>query len=116
MIYLAQPYTHPNPEIKQWRYEAALRITADYTKLDFLIYSPIVHYHNVALQYKLPGDFLFWRELNFRALERCSEIWILTIPGWEDSLGLRAEIREAVRLNIPATYLNEDARRVGRKA
>ena len=112
MIYLAQPYTDPRPEIRNYRYDAALKVTADYTRLGFLIYSPIVHYHNVAVRHNLPGDFQFWRQLNFEALERCSEIWILPLEGWEKSLGLRAEIREAARLNLPPTYLEEDAKRL----
>lgn len=113
MIYLAQPYTHPDPAVRAKRYDAALHVTADYTKLGFLIYSPIVHYHNVALRHNLPSDFHFWRVLNFSALARCNEIWILPLTDWEKSLGLKAEIREAIRLNIPATYLKEDARRFG---
>ncbi len=112
MIYLAQPYTDPDTRVRESRYDAALRVTADYTKLGFLIYSPIVHYHNIAVRFHLPGDFTFWRELNFRALSRCSEIWILPLEGWEKSLGLRAEIREAARLNLQPTYLEEDALRL----
>lgn len=112
MIYLAQPYTDPNPSVREKRYDAAVRVVADYTKLGFLVYSPICMYHNVALRHKLPVDFSFWRQLNFDALARCYEIWILPLEGWEKSLGLKAEIREAARLNIPATYLEEDARRL----
>ena len=112
MIYLAQPYTDPKPLVMEKRYDAALQIVAEYTKLGFLIYSPIVHYHNVALRYSMPVDFTFWRQLNFEALARCTEIWILPLPGWEKSLGLRAEIKEAIWLNLPATYLEEDATRL----
>jgi len=115
VIYLAQPYTDPDHSVRERRYIAALHLVADYTKLGFLIYSPIVHYHNVAVKHNLPKDFMFWRELNFAALARCGEIWIAPMPGWEKSLGLKAEIREAIRLNIPATYLHEDVKRLGLK-
>lgn len=113
MIYLAQPYTHKDSAIRDARYRAALRIVADYTKMEFLIYSPIVHYHNVALAYDLPVEFDFWRTLNFEALKRCNEIWILPLTGWETSAGLRAEIKEAQRLYKRDTYLWEDAKRLG---
>lgn len=112
MIYLAQPYTHPEKSVRNYRYNAALHICADYTKMGFLIYSPIIHYHNVAERFHLPTDFPFWRELNFSALARCDEIWVFPLEGWDKSLGLKAEIREAARLNIPPTYLHEDAQRL----
>jgi hypothetical protein len=112
MIYLAQPYTDPDPHVREKRFNDAVTVLADYTKLGFFIYSPIVHYHHVALRHNMPVDFSFWRELNFLALARCAEIWILPLAGHDKSLGLKAEIREAVRLNIPATYLEEDARRL----
>lgn len=113
MIYLAQPYTDPDKAIREKRYNAALQIVADYTRLEFLIYSPIVHYHPVAVRHNLPGDFSFWRQLNFDALERCTEIWVLPLKGWEASLGLRAEIQRARKLGLQQTVLNEDVRRYG---
>lgn len=114
MIYLAQPYSHPDPLVRQRRYNAGLEIAAHYTKLEFLIYSPIVHYHEMANRYRMPTDFSFWRELNFGVLERCDEIWILPIKGWDESLGLAAERKFAAKNHKQITILHEDAKRLNK--
>jgi len=113
MIYLAQPYTHKDPDIMELRYKAALRIVADYTRMEFLIYSPIVHYHNVAKHHNLPCHFDFWRELNLAAISRCTEVWVLPLKNWEKSLGVKAEVKHAEQAYKQITYLWEDARRLG---
>lgn len=95
------------------RYRAALRIVADYSRMDFTIYSPIAHYHNVAANYDLPTSFDFWQQRNFDVLRKCDEVWILPLKGWEASVGLTGERREAKRRYKKITYLWEDAKRLG---
>ena len=66
MIYLAQPYSDPDPLVRHGRYLAGLEACAHYTSR--FPYSPVVHWHNVAESFNLPGDFEHWRELNFHFL------------------------------------------------
>lgn len=92
MIYLASPYSHPDPLIMKTRFLLAEEVTACYTRRGVHVYSPIVHYHEMAAKYKFPSDFEFWRKLNFDMLRRADELWVLEIPGWKESKGVTAEI------------------------
>lgn len=92
MIYLASPYSHPEPLVMKTRFLLAEQTTALYTKKGAHVYSPIVHYHEMAAKYKFPTDFEFWKKINMDMLRRAEEMWVLDIPGWMESVGVQAEI------------------------
>lgn len=93
MIYLASPYSHPDPLIMKTRFLLAEQTVAVYTRVGAHVYSPIVHYHELAGKYKLPTDFQFWRRINMDMLRLAADMWVLDIPGWESSAGVQAEIK-----------------------
>lgn len=64
-------------------------------------YSPIVHCHELAKIAELPKTAEFWEKYNFAMLERADALWVLMLPGWEDSKGCAAEAQEASRLKKP---------------
>lgn len=92
MIYLASPYTAGQSDIMQARYEAARSRAADFISRGFMIYSPIVHCHDLAACHKLPRDFLFWRTYNLHFLALADQLWVLMLPGWNTSRGVTAEV------------------------
>jgi len=106
MIYLAQPYSHPDPTIVQTRYEIAL----EYCNLlrDRHPYSPIVHWHNVASKHDLPTDAAFWRKYNYHMLSLASSLYILRMPGWEQSEGLANEVKYCLEKNISTRMIFTD--------
>jgi hypothetical protein len=59
MIYLCSPYTHPDPAVREARYEAACRTAAHLMRSGKIVFSPIAHSHGIA-QYGLPKDWSFW--------------------------------------------------------
>ena len=56
------------------------------------IFSPIVHWHETAEQYDLPTDAEWWRKMNFDAINRCDGMYLLAMPGWEESKGVQMEM------------------------
>jgi len=96
MIYLASPYTHEYPEIMQMRYEFVLDITAHLMKQGCVVFSPIVHCHNIAIKHDLPRDFKFWQRYNEAAIDSCFGFMIAAIDGWKESTGIRSEYDFAV--------------------
>ena len=50
MIYVASPYTHEDPAVREERYLAALRYTAKLLANKRWCFSPIVHCHDLALR------------------------------------------------------------------
>jgi len=48
LIYLASPYSHPDPSVRQERYEAACKATAAMMRQGYHVYSPIAATHPPA--------------------------------------------------------------------
>lgn len=105
MIYLASPYTHPDPQVVQSRFLSAMQYTADCLCAKEFIYSPIVHCHELATRHTLPTDFDFWKSYNFHMLGRADELRVLMLDGWETSKGVSAEIMLAQELGIKTVYV-----------
>jgi len=105
-IYLASPYTHPDKSVMEDRYNAALRAVVKLLKGRQWVYSPIIHCHPLAVAYDLPRSHLFWLDYNRAMLAEASEMRVLMLEGWQESLGVGAEIEMATELAIPFFYWN----------
>lgn len=94
-IYLAGPYSHPDPEIRRMRFEALNAAAATIMGEGHIVFSPISHSHPIAVQCGLPKGFEFWSEWNKSFIDWCDEVWIADLPGRHESIGLAAEIEYA---------------------
>lgn len=103
IVYLASPYSHPDPRIREERYGHASYMAAMLMRDGRLVYSPIVHSHPLT-RLGLPTTWDYWRTLDEAMLSRCQELLVLTLDGWENSEGVMAEIRLARKLGIPVRY------------
>lgn len=103
MIYLASPYSHPDPAVRQRRFEAACEYTARLMNAGLLVFSPVVHSHPLVA-YGLPTDWEYWRRLDVAHLDRCERMMVLKLDGWRESVGVEAEIAVAVDRGIPVEY------------
>lgn len=101
MIYLASPYTAANPITMETRYLEACAAVAAFTDERTTIYSPIAHYHVVAKFGELPTDFAFWSRHNRHMLNLAEALWVLALPGWQDSVGVTAELEYAAEIYRP---------------
>lgn len=106
MIYLASPYTHDNPFVRQDRFEAACRKAAELLESGKNVFSPIAHSVPIQTHGTLAVcDWNFWRRFDFEMLSKCDVLYVLTLPGWEASTGVLAEIQEAARLHINVLFI-----------
>ncbi len=106
MIYLASPYTHENPAVRQTRFEQVCRATAYLMRRGHHVFSPIAHSHPVAEHGALPTDFGYWEAYDREMIHGCAEVWVLRLDGWESSRGVAAEIALADELDKPIRYLD----------
>lgn len=104
MIYLASPYSHPDPAVREERYRAACRAAAALLLAGQPVFSPIAHSHPL-MDYGLPADWAFWQRYDRELLARCDEVVLLLLAGWRESVGVRDELRIARELGKPVQYL-----------
>lgn len=105
LTYLACPYTHPDPAVREARFHAANLATSQLSMAGEKVFSPISQSHPVALAGGLPTDWEYWADFDTAILEICCRIVVLALPGWQESKGVQAEIAIAERLGIPMELL-----------
>jgi len=110
MIYLACAYTDASAHIMDVRYEHALKYTALLLKQGHIIYSPVVHCHELAKTYDLPKDAAFWSKYNFAMLKLAHALWIIDDDDerWRLSSGVGMERAFADIMQIPAWVIRID--------
>jgi hypothetical protein len=104
-IYLAVPYSDPNPLVKATRFEMVNEVAAKLMGDGKYVFSPISHTHPIALAGDLPGEWQFWEGYDRRILSFCTKIVVLKLDGWENSKGVNAEIKIGQELGIPVEYV-----------
>lgn len=107
LTYLACPYTHPDPAVRQARFEASNRAAAKLLRSGDIVYSPISHSHPIALQATLPTDWAFWERFDRAYIFLSNKIVVLTLDGWRESRGVTAEINLAKSIGLPVQYIND---------
>jgi hypothetical protein len=70
-----------------------------------VVFSPLSH--SVSISDSVTFSHEFWMSQDLPILRRCDEILVLGLHGWHDSLGVRAEMFEAMTYKIPITLINE---------
>lgn len=104
LVYLASPYSHPNAEVRDLRFREVNRVAGDLVRLGMQVYSPISHSHAMATEGDLPKSWLFWRAHCYAILRACSRVVVLMQNGWEESVGVQAEIAIAREMGLPVEY------------
>lgn len=104
--YLASPYTHPDPSVREHRYFEALRALGWLYKHGFNVHSSIVQNHPLAVLKNLPDDINFWRDYNRAMIRFSAGVFILMLEGWRESAGIKEEIEFANFLGVKITGIN----------
>lgn len=107
MMYLAAPYSHSDPAVRERRFQTVSHVAADLVRAGHRVFSPISHSHPIAV-HGLPGDWAFWEPFDRRMLRTCDELVVLMLDGWRESKGVQAEIDLAIEMDLPIRYLAPD--------
>lgn len=101
--YLASPYSHPDEEVREQRAKNISRVAGTLMCHGFKIFCPIAHSH--MIQTNTEGldctEWHFWREHDIDQLKDCDELWIVMLEGWLKSVGIKGEIKYAMKNNMP---------------
>lgn len=115
LIYLASPYSHPDPRVREQRFEAVVRASVRLmVETGAIVYSPIAASHPIAKASggSVRGDWRAWAELDRAIIAACSSVYVLALPGWEASEGVEEEIGIAHDLDIPVLMLAPEEREI----
>lgn len=102
-IYLASPYSHADPAVRQQRFEAACKKAAEYLNEGQAVFAPIPHSHPIAdhMEDAKRMDFDIWMQADLPILRYATELHVLCLDGWRESRGVTREIEYADLLGIP---------------
>lgn len=95
VIYLACPYTHPDPAVRKARFDTATAVAADLIRAGHIVYSPITMTHPIDVVLAGASNTLgsdYWVAFDEAFMEMCSEMIVVQAEGWESSSGIRREI------------------------
>ena len=108
MIYLCCPYSHPDPAIHDHRFRTACRAAAKLMRVGVVVFSPLSHSVPIVEHGGLDGTtHEFWMSVDLPLLQRCDELLVVALEGWQESLGVREEIFQAMALRKPITLIDE---------
>lgn len=103
MIYLAAPYSDPDPTVRIGRFNQVCKKALELMETGKVVFSPISHSHPID-----PDNakgYEFWMHQDLNILDKCRTLYVYKLPGWEESKGLKSEIGYAEEVGIPTVYL-----------
>ena len=104
-VYLASPYNHPDETVKKARVKNVTKAAFELFKQGVYVFSPLTHnvpLIDLGLENRWEGG---WESYDLGMLARMDGLYVLMVPGWEESRGVRAEIAHATELGLPIEYL-----------
>ena len=111
-IYLASPYSHRDPAVRQMRYDLACAAAAKIMARGYRVFSPIAHSHSVGvyLPEHLLLDFDFWMRQDLCYISDWADIVvILMLDGWNQSRGVQREMEFCQEQNVRVHCLATDS-------
>lgn len=105
LIYLATPYSDPDPLIREQRFRVVNAVAARLMRDGFHVFSPISHTHPIAEAGDLPRGWEFWEAYDRTLLSACGKIIVLMQAGWRESTGVTAELAIAAEMGLVVEFL-----------
>ena len=104
-IYLAGPYTHDDPMVREYRYHILLKAEAHLLRQNYAVISPINMCHELGKIYGFNYGYDYWQSRDRTLITKCDKVVVITEPGYKTSVGVTDEIFFAETQNIPVEYL-----------
>jgi len=105
IIYIASPYTYHDPIVVEENFRRVSRYAAKLVSEGSIAISPITYGHTLVQFHNMPTDWPFWSNFCLRILERCNEMHVYMMEGWDKSRGVKEEIEYAESLGIEIKYI-----------
>jgi hypothetical protein len=94
-VYLACPYSDPSEEAKAIRLQVVTEVAGQLSARGLAVYSPLTaSVPMVPVMEAETGrtdDWETWAAIDKKFIAGSRELWVLTMPGWVESVGVTAE-------------------------
>lgn len=110
VYYVASPYSHPDPAIREERYKLAVKAAKTLTRLGYSAFVPIAYdgLWDLDPTFTVDHSWSFWEKIDLPILDRCSALILFEIPGWEKSQGVAGELEHCDKMGIPVMSISLD--------
>lgn len=101
LVYLAAPFWHDDPEIRQARVECVTMLAGRLSRMGLFVYSPLTYGYacELAAGFWKIGE-PYWHEHSAAMLRFASVLGVLRLPGWADSKGVARECVDARNMSM----------------
>jgi hypothetical protein len=110
LTYLASPFSATGTyahQVEKERFEQVSVVAAELFRRGKHVFCPIAHSHSIKdIGGHLPGSFSFWAAFDTRMLALCDTVTVCQLSGWEQSVGVTAEIELAKSFCKTIHYLD----------
>lgn len=107
-IFLSTPYTKYKGGIDAAHYDAVHLVLKLHKQKIHGIYSPILHWHDVAYYGGLSTEHHAWKAENEHKMRYASALLVGELDGWEDSAGIAGEIEYFTKWSKPVFYIQPE--------
>lgn len=107
ITYLACPFSHPDPKVKEERLKLFYKVDANFSKQGLFTISPMNKVATAQAE-EMPTTWDYWEQFSYKLIEICDKLVVITIDGWESSPGVTGEINYAKMLGLKVSYFNPD--------
>lgn len=101
LIYLACPYTDPDLKVMEYRLGVAAAVASMMVKADLFVFSPLSYGESITVNGNLPRTWEFWEKFDAVMVSKSGLLIVISIDGWEESVGVQAEIKLAKKYGVP---------------
>jgi hypothetical protein len=105
LIFISSPYTHGDREVVIENFLKVTRLAAKLCSEGHVAVSPITYGHTLLDYVEMPSDWEFWKNFCLTLLNKCDELIVYKMDGWDKSRGVEEEIMMAESKGIKITYL-----------
>lgn len=110
MILISGPYSHKDPKVKEERAYVLSLAAAAIMQGGKIAFSPVVYGLSVIDRSKLelPDSTEFWNDFCVTFTSKAKDVWVLDMEGWQDSTGVKNEIKAAKENGITVSLIHFD--------
>lgn len=105
IIFISSPYSHSDDNVRIQNYKKVCQFVAELTYQGNVVMSPIVYGHTLLHYKEMPSDWQFWKNFCLTFLDKCDEVIVYKMEGWDRSRGVAEEIEYAKSKNIPIKFV-----------